>query len=213
MNNIILDFGHGSIDHNGNYTTAPNKMFKFPNGQVAYEGVINRQIGGLIEIYLKANFPDKNIVTTVGANDYRDLSLPYRVKVANQFPEDDTIFVSVHSNASKLHNASGFSIFTSKGTTKSDDLATSIGEEVRKYYKKLNLKLRFDYITDGDLDKEEDFYVLRKTKCPAVLLECLFFDYWEDYILLKSPEFQKELSWHIYIGISNYLEKVSSSII
>ena len=40
IKNIVLDFGHGGIDINGNYTTAPNKMHKFSNGQIAYEGVV-----------------------------------------------------------------------------------------------------------------------------------------------------------------------------
>ena len=204
MKNVILDFGHGGIDKNGNYTTAPNKMYKFPNGKIAYEGVINRQIGALIEVFLK-NHNELNIVTTVKSSDPRDLSLSHRVSVANKYTPSDTIFVSIHSNASKKHNASGFSIYTTKGITKSDELATCIGKEVEKYYKKLNLNLRFDFYSDGDLDKENDFYVLRKTRCPAVLLECLFFDFWDDFILLNDSEFQKEFAWRVYKGIIKYI--------
>lgn len=204
MKNIILDFGHGGIDQNGTYTTAPSKMFKFSNGEVAYEGVINRQIGGLLELYLKAH-TDLKVVTTVKSTDARDLSLSYRVGVANKYNANDSIFVSIHSNASESHNARGFSIFTTKGHTKSDELATAIGREVKTYYDDLNLKLRFDFYSDNDLDKEADFYVLRKTKCPAVLLECLFFDNYEDYKRLINPEFQKELAWRIYQGIMTHL--------
>lgn len=207
MKNIIIDFGHGGVDQNGNYTTAPAKMHKFPNGEIAYEGEINRRIGGLLEIYLKshANF---NVVCPVKACDPRDLSLSYRVGMANKYPAADTIFVSIHSNASEQHNARGFEIFTTKGVTKSDTLATCIGEQVQSYYEQLNLRLRFDFYSDGDLDKEIDFYVLRKTSCPAVLLECLFFDNHEDFNLLKNPEFQKELAWKIYQGILKYFEMV-----
>jgi N-acetylmuramoyl-L-alanine amidase len=206
MKNIILDFGHGGIDSNGNYTTAPSKMFEFPNGEIAYEGVINRQIGGHLALYLKTH-NEFNVVPTVKVCDPRDISLSYRVGVANQYNATDTIFVSIHSNASQNHNASGFSIFTTRGVTKSDELATCIGKEVERYYNHLNLKLRFDF-SDRDLDKETDFYVLRRTRCPAVLLECLFFDYWNDYVKLKDPEFQKELAWRIYKGIIKYLNKV-----
>ena len=205
VKNIVLDFGHGGIDENGHYTTAPNKMFSYPNGEIAYEGFLNRQIGGLIELYLRSDNTDFNVVTTVKATDSRDLSLAYRVKMANQLPSISTIFVSIHCNASKNHNASGFEIFTTTGLTQSDSLATSIGESVRSLYEKLKLKLRFDFTNDGDLDKEVDYYVLRKTKCPAVLLECLFFDFYDDYRLLKDPEFQKELAWHIYKGIVSFV--------
>jgi N-acetylmuramoyl-L-alanine amidase len=202
MKNIILDFGHGGLDNKGNYTTAPAKMFKFPNGQIACEGVINRQIGALIEIFLRSH-PDLNVVNTVKYSDPRDLSLSQRVAVANKYPPNDSVFVSIHSNASVQHNASGFSIYTTRGVTKSDQLATSIGQQVRQYFEKLNLPLRFDFYTDGDLDKEADFYVLRKTHCPAVLLECLFFDFWDDFVLLKDPTFQKEFAWYVSKGIIN----------
>lgn len=205
MKNVILDFGHGGIDSHGNYTTAPSKMHKFPNGEVAYEGEINRRIGGLIEIFLKSH-AQLNVLTTVKTSDPRDLSLSYRVAVANKYEAKDSIFISIHSNASQNHNASGFSIYTSKGVTKSDALATNIGEAVQSYYQQLELKLRFDFYSDGDLDKEADFYVLRKTKCPAVLLECLFFDYWDDFVLLKDPEFQKEFAFRVYKGIIKYLD-------
>ncbi|MGQ1945494.1 N-acetylmuramoyl-L-alanine amidase [Geofilum sp. OHC36d9] len=200
MKNVILDFGHGGLDSNGNYTTAPAKMFKFPNGEIAYEGVINRQIGGLIEIFLR-NHANLNVVTTVKYSDPRDLSLSHRVAVANKYSPNDSVFVSVHCNASLNHNVSGFSIYTTKGVTKSDEVATSIAQQVKQYYEKLNLPLRFDFYPDGDPDKEVDFYVLRKTRCPAVLLECLFFDFWDDFLLLKDAAFQKELAWHVYKGI------------
>jgi N-acetylmuramoyl-L-alanine amidase len=204
MKNIILDFGHGGVDQNGHYTTAPAKMHQFANGEIAYEGEINRKIGGLLEIYLKSHL-DFNVITTVKSTDARDLSLSYRVGVANKYDPANTLFVSIHSNASPNHNGRGFEIYTTKGVTKSDQLATSIGEEVQIFYKQLYLRLRFDF-SDGDLDKEADFYVLRKTRCPAVLLECLFFDNWEDYVLLKNPEFQKEMAWRIYKGIIKYLQ-------
>jgi len=203
MKNIILDFGHGGLDKNGRYTTFPNKMFKHANGETAYEGVLNRQIGGLLELYLKSH-ANLNVITTVKSSDPRDISLAHRVQIANSYDPKDTIFISIHSNASDLHNASGFEIFTTTGNTKSDLLATAIGNRVGVLYNKLNLRLRFDF-QDGDLDKEKDYYVLRKTNCPSVLIECLFFDHWNDYLLLKNPEFQKNISWEIYQGIRQYL--------
>jgi N-acetylmuramoyl-L-alanine amidase len=41
---------------------------------------------------------------------------------------------------------------------------------------------------DGDPDKEADFYLLKNTKCPAVLTENLFMDTWEDCKILLSKE-------------------------
>lgn len=204
IKNIILDFGHGGINDAGVYTTR-GKKHTFPNGETAYEGVINRQIGGLVQSYLRVYGQDLNVVTPVGPDDSRDLSLGYRVRLANQFNPRQTIFISIHCNAFNSR-ARGFEIFTTRGVTKSDALAENIADRIEPFYNKLELKLRYDF-SDGDKDKERDFYVLRKTRCPAVLLECLFFDNREDFEMLKSVEFQKELSWRIYQGIVDYIEQ------
>ena len=205
IKNIVLDFGHGGIDANGKYTTI-GKKHQFSNGEIAYEGVINRRIGGMLQAYLRM-FDDKlNIVTTVAPDDSRDLSLPYRVKIANELPAAETIFISIHCNA---HNtlARGFEIFTTKGQTKSDPLAESIANAIEPLYKQMKLHLRYD-TKDGDKDKELDFYVIKRTNCPAVLLECLFFDNAEDYALLKNPSFVRDLSWAIFNGIQSYIKAV-----
>ncbi|WZE63615.1 endolysin [Maribacter phage Panino] len=205
IENVILDFGHGGIDSNGNYTTAPSKMHKFPDGTVAYEGLLNRQIGGHVYTCLRSH-SELNVVCTVKEDDPRDLSLPWRVRVANSFDEKSTIFVSIHCNASKNHNASGFELFTTKGFTQSDLLAESIATYAEVALDRVSLKTRYDF-SDGDKDKEVDFYVLRKTKCPAVLLECGFFDYRPDFDKLNNPLFQADLGSFIYTGIINYINE------
>ncbi len=202
IKNVVLDFGHGGLDANGNYTTAPSKMFTFPNGEVAYEGVLNRQIGGHVYTCLR-NHQDLNVILTVKEDDPRDLSLQWRVRIANQYDPKETIFVSLHCNAG---GGSGFELFTTKGVTKSDKLAENIANAVEDLYNSVNLRLRYDF-SDGDKDKEVDFYVLRKTKCPAVLLECGFFDNRLDFDLLKDPLFQANLGSFIYTGILNYINE------
>lgn len=204
IKNIILDFGHGGLDANGVYTT-PGKQHRFNDTEIAYEGVLNRQIGAHLEKLLKNMQGSLNVATTVAANDPTDVSLANRVKFANSFPANESIFISIHCNAFNT-KAEGFEIFTTKGTTKSDQLAELIANRVEPFYRSLNLKLRYDF-TDGDKDKESDFYVLRKTNCPAVLLECLFFDNYKEFKLLRDRKFQKELAYRIYLGVKDYLSK------
>lgn len=203
IKNIILDPGHGGIDKDGNYTTAPAKMFTFPDGIVAYEGVINRQVMGHIYTCLRSHLY-LNVVATVKEDDPRDISLRHRVRVANSYDPSETIFISIHCNASQSHTASGFELFTTKGTTKSDKLAEEIASAVEHLYEEEGIRLRYD-LSDGDKDKEVDFYVLRKSKCPAVLLELGFFDNRKDFDLLSDPKFQADLGSFIYTGILNFI--------
>lgn len=203
IKNVILDFGHGGLTPDGKYTTAPNKMHTFPDGVIAYEGVLNRQIGGHIYTCLRSH-TDLNVVCTVREDDPRDLSLSYRVRVANSFDPKSTIFVSVHCNASPNHNAQGQEIFTSKGFTQSDVLANTIADATEAALGRANMKLRYDF-SDGDKDKEADFYVLRKTACSAVLIECGFFDFRPEFDKLSNPLFQGDYGSMVYTGIINYI--------
>lgn len=201
--NIVIDAGHGGLDSNGNYTTAPGKMHTFNNGDVIYEGVINRQIAKRVYDFL--NELGYCPSYTVFPDDCRDIPLKKRVNWINNFNKDNTIGVSFHSNASIKHNASGFEIWTSKGETRSDVLATYIGEEIINEFPKI--KFRSDY-SDGDLDKESQFYILKNTHCPMVLIENLFFDIIKDAELLIDASFQKRLAWRITNGIIRYLKTI-----
>ena len=140
-----------------------------------------------------------------------DLHLPQseelkkRCKIVNKYK--DCIYVSIHVNAagngSSWTNATGWEIYTSKGNTKADKLASCIFEAAKKNLK--NKKLRTDY-TDGDPDKEADFYVLTHTKCPAVLTENFFQDNKDDVKFLESDEgFHQIVRLHVE-GILNYMK-------
>ena len=67
-------------------------------------------------------------------------------------------------------------------------------------------KIRTD-MTDGDRDKESNFTVIYRTKCPACLTENLFQDNREDVAYLLSPEGKEAIiSLHVE-GIKAYVTK------
>lgn len=190
MKTVILDYGHGGIDPTGQYTTAPNKMYKFDNGRIAYEGMLNRLIGWKVRDILQA----QGVKVVETAPSFTDYSLAARVNLANAVI-GQKIFVSIHNNASSNHKARGFEIFSSKGKTISDDLAKAIHKELAPVI-----------TANGSKDrgiKEEDFFVLKKTNHPAVLIEVLFFDNWDDFVLLENETFQDAVAEAIAKGIKN----------
>lgn len=123
------------------------------------------------------------------------------------------IYVSIHVNAAgadgKWHNATGWCAYTSKGITKADKLAECLYDEAERLLTPLNKKIRKD-LSDGDRDWEANFYVLRNTKCPAVLTENFFQDNMEDVEWLSSEE-GKDIIANIHVnGIINYIKKGDS---
>ena len=151
--------------------------------------------------------------------DYEDDDMPglsssqelvKRVQIVNEMAKKtDCLYVSIHVNASAKNGwdkATGFSIYTSPGETKSDTLATDIFDEATKLLKPAGKSLRKD-TSDGDPDFEENFYVLRKTICPAVLTENFFQNSKSDVEWLESEEgFEVIVSYHVN-GILKYLNK------
>ena len=162
----LLDNGHGGVI-DGLYQTAGKRSPKWSDGRILYEGEFNRSIiNRLIEKLTVERIDYVNI-----APEYEDISLNERVRRANVFHEQsDCIFLSVHSNAG---GGRGYEIYTSKGHTKSDDVATLFFNQFKKEFPEA--KMRKD-TSDGDIDKEANFYVLEHTKMPAVLSENFFMD-------------------------------------
>lgn len=181
-----LDAGHSGVDKSGKYLTAPAKMFTFPDGKTVYEGVVNRQITELLYKKLERAEIDFGLVY----DDVEDTPLSQRVMTADNMYRKDkrTVYLSIHSNAG---GGSGFEIFTSPGQTKSDKVANIFCEIYQKHFPQF--PFRADK-SDGDHDKEADFYVLRKTDCPALLVENLFFDNRKDADYLTSANGQEAIA-------------------
>ena len=185
---VLLDNGHGGLI-NGIYQTPGKRSPVWNDGSQLFEGEFNRAIvNGIIEELTALRISYVNI-----APEYRDVTLETRMRRANQFGARDCFYLSVHSNAGGGH---GSEVFTSVGNTKSDKIATVFGEEYKRIFP--DRRLRTDF-SDGDLDKEKQFYVLRKTRMPAILTENFFMDNEEECknILMTREGRSKIIRYHV----------------
>ncbi len=198
---VFLDLGHGKLEpFNRDYVTSPSKEFYHKkkgmhNGGWIYEGVLNEDYGMLLTSKLVA----KGIHVIPVSHNWKDTSLTSRTNIANFY--NDTvqkgIYVSLHSNATRNHNARGFSVWTSPGQTPSDPLATKLIELYtdeflgRDEAKNTGLKKLTQDRRDGDPDYEARFSVLVRTNMPAILIENLFFDNYEDAKILMSDWYKE----------------------
>ena len=88
-------------------------------------------------------------------------------------------------------SAQGWCVFTSKGKTKSDDIATYVWNEMKAEFP--DRKMRLD-TSDGDVDWEANFTMLYNTKCPAILTENFFMDNKDDCKLIMSNEGRQKIA-------------------
>lgn len=126
-------------------------------------------------------------------------SLAEIVDTANQWGADCVI--SLHCNSAVSAEAHGCEIYTTRGVTAADALATAIMTQIKQRLP--SLTVRADY-TDGDIDKEVNFYVLKYTAAPAILLEMAFISHPEEEACLADGHFQQALAGAVAAGIAQW---------
>lgn len=173
---ILLDAGHG-ID------TAGKRSPVWEDGTQLFEYEFNRDIAQRVQRELvKLGLDSKLIVT-----EQEDVKLSERVRRVNEIAKEvgasNCLLVSIHANAG---GGTGWEAFTSIGNTASDTYAELFYDSAEKYLGK-EFRIRTD-ITDGDRDKEANFYILRHSVTPAVLTENLFMDTEKDCRYIMSEK-------------------------
>jgi N-acetylmuramoyl-L-alanine amidase len=131
------------------------------------------------------------------ANVNQDLAA--RTQIANRSGAD--IFVSVHCNSSVNPSAQGMEIYTTPGQGRADKLADNI---VQAWTEEVPLMAIRKDMSDGDSDKEVNFYVLRNTTMPAVLVETAFISNPQEEAMLKTDAFQVAAAQAIANGVLDY---------
>ena len=197
---IFIDNGHGLM-------TAGKRS---PDGQFR-EPFYNREIARRVVSDLR----DRGLDAELLVPEDDDISLAERVRRVNTacflLGKQNVILVSIHVNAagngSKWLNATGWSVYTCKGQTESDKLAECLCQAAIKNFP--GRRIRTD-ISDGDMDWEEGFYILRKSLCPAVLTENFFMDSRDDLEYLQSRAGKQAVVDTHVEGIVEYLNDLIS---
>ena len=192
---IFIDNGHGLM-------TAGKRS---PDGQFR-EPFYNREIARRVVSDLR----DRGLDAELLVPEDDDISLAERVRRINAacflLGKQNVILVSIHVNAagngSKWLNATGWSVYTCKGQTASDMLAECLCQAAIKNFP--GRRIRTD-MSDGDMDWEEGFYILRKSLCVAVLTENFFMDSRSDLEYLQSRAGKQAVVDTHVEGIIEYL--------
>lgn len=215
---ILVDNGHGADGFtNGKYSPRlSDGMGINLNDPTIYggrfrEGNFNRIVAkDLVKMLVGAGYDAELVVP-----EKEDISLGERVRRVNRWCDKlgtkNVIFISIHANAANstdtwAERADYWTVWTSKGQTKSDTIATFLWTACKKVMPEMRFGTQsYD---DGDVDYEEQFYVLRKTACPAVLTENFFYQSKANTAFLASPEGRAKIVLGHYNGIVNYLNSI-----
>ena len=185
---IVIDAGHGGWD--------PGMV----SGKVE-EKDINLNIAKKLQVFLEQG--DATVIITrlddsdLARNKSGDMQA--RRLIANTSHAD--IFISIHQNSYNNANVRGFQVFYYNESDNSKKLATSIQNSLKEFtYPENKLQSRAN----------KNYFVLKQTEMPAVLVECGFLTNYTERKKLTSDEYQEKIAWGIYMGIVDYFNSPAS---
>ena len=153
-----------------------------------------------------------------------------RVAIVNElckkWGKDNVLYLPIHNDAAAgtgWANAGGFTVYTTRGTTKADRLAECLYDAAERHlkgyvtymetgkkkglYGSIQKPFRIDK-SDGDRDKEANYFVLKNTLCPAALTENLYQNNKADVEFLMSEAGKRAIiNFHVE-GIINYIQSL-----
>ena len=216
LSKIVLDAGHGGEDP----------------GAHGHGGLLEKNVCLDIVLRTKAELarlaPDLKVVLT--RHDDTFISLRERTEIANK--EDADLFVSVHNNASPDPGSKGTQVFFYDQATSeraAADLVARENEDVNELDVLLTdlakSAVRDQSISLADKVQKDlgvtlglrhrslsyaPFFVLARTKMPAILIEVAFITHPQEEKLLGSAEWRQEVASSIARGLVAYRKQVET---
>lgn len=193
---IVIDPGHGGFD--------PGKV----GSKGVHEKDINLKIGLKLRDYLEQSGAYVIMTRTedvdLDGNDEKQLKkkdMHNRKEIINNSNAD--ILISIHQNAFPQPSVKGAQVFYHSSSDNGKKLADYIQQSIKTYVDITNKRIA---------KPNKDYYVLRTTNIPAVIVECGFLTNAQEEARLNTDEYQEEVAWAIYIGIIEYFQQQINEI-
>ena len=195
---VVIDPGHGGNDEGARSNGLKEKDLSLD---------LALRVEKLLTSY---HFP-----TVLTRRDDTFVSLAERATIANKI--DNAVFLSIHFNHSPDSTATGVETFYASSKvppesawtwigffSKPEPASGDVGEDLAGYIQ-ASLVTRTDAANRGI--KARELYVVRHTRCPAVLIEGGFINNPLDARLLGNTEYRDRLAMAIAEGVMTYQKK------
>lgn len=190
-NVVVLDAGHGGVDP----------------GKIGVNDALEKDINLQIVYWLRECLEAQGIQVVLTREEEDGL---YSEQSANKKTEDmqkrcqiirevnPKIAVSIHQNSYPAERVQGAQVFY---YTKSEE-GRRLAEEIQNV-----LIQELDADNRREAKGNADYYILRHTAVPTVIVECGFLSNWEEAERLVTKEYQQQVAQAICKGIVRYLDK------
>ncbi|HHX63039.1 MAG TPA: N-acetylmuramoyl-L-alanine amidase CwlD [Epulopiscium sp.] len=191
---IIIDPGHGGFDPGKTGTTG------------VHEKEINLNIALKLRDYLEQSGAYVIMTRTEDVDlDGDDTKQRKKADMMNRSQRvndsNGDIMVSIHQNSFPQAKVRGGQVFFYKDSGNGQVLAQHIQKAIQTHADEENKRVA---------KHNGDYYILRTTKIPAVIVECGFLTNLEEERKLNTDQYQEKMAWAIYIGIIEYFQELKS---
>jgi len=185
---VWIDAGHGAYDPG---KVAGSVLEKDINLAIALKLQTFLETGGATVFMTRLN--DEALSSTKSGDMYT------RRNLANASQAD--IFVSIHQNSYHRGGVQGAQVFYFNTSDNSRKLAEHIQQQIKEFT-----------IPNNRLQAKanENYYVLRQTLMPAVIVECGFLTNYNERTQLTQADYQERMAWGIYLGIVQYFNDIGT---
>lgn len=195
---IAIDAGHGGFDP----------------GKVGVNQAVEKDINLSIAKKLKEALEAKGFETVMTRESDEALHKEGQTKATKQ--EDmkkrvslinesgATAAVSIHQNSFTEESSHGAQVFYHPQSEEGKQMALVLQAKIKECIADDNHR---------EAKSNESYYMLKKTECPLVIVECGFLSNAKEAELLITDEYQQKMAEAIAAGISQYLEESSSETV
>ncbi len=188
---IVIDPGHGGRDP----------------GKVGVNNALEKDINLIIALKLKnlLELNDIKVIMTreedVGLYSETDSNkkradMRNRVDIINNNNVD--LALSIHQNSFTQESVKGAQAFYYQASPQGRRLAEIIQAQL------------IDTIGDGNKRKAKSntsYYMITRTKCPLVIVECGYLSNGQEAILLTENDYQEKMAWGIHLAVMQFIKE------
>lgn len=187
---VVIDAGHGGMDP----------------GKVGVNGTLEKEINLAMAEKLKQLLEQNDITVVMTRTDDDGLyqendankkraDMQARVRILQEMAP--VLAVSIHQNSFTDNSSRGAQVFYYQGSEQGKLAADMIQEAMRRA------------IADGNhrmAKANADYYMLKKSPCPLVIVECGFLSNPEEEALLRTESYQRKVAWAIHLGVMEWID-------
>ena len=186
---IVIDAGHGGYDPGK--VGINDKLEKDINLEIALKLKDKCEEIGINVVMTR--FTDEDLAESGTNKKLSDME--NRMKIIND--EDVDMCISIHQNSYSTKDVKGAQVFYHTESKEGKKLAEILQSKMREMVDSTNHR---------KAKSNNSYYILKKSSCTSVIVECGFLSNWEDATNLADEYYQEKIADALCEGVKDYIQ-------